>query len=94
MSKLVDRLRELSHAVTQGPDAVSREFTMSIPVRPERDADLVLYAAAHEIERLREALLSAKDLRTFSDPLGHGGVDAHNKAVLRLKNAALAADAE
>ena len=56
MSDLVNRLRELADAVTRGPDAVAREFTMSIPARPERDADLVLSAAADEIERLRATL--------------------------------------
>ena len=52
MSDLVNRLRELADAVTCGRDAVASEFTMSIPARPERDADLVLSAAADEIERL------------------------------------------
>ena len=56
MSDIVNRLRELADAVTRGPDAVAREFTMSIPARPERDADLVLSAAADEIERLRATL--------------------------------------
>lgn len=40
------RLRELAHAVTQGPDAVRRAFYMSVPARPEHDADLVLSTAA------------------------------------------------
>ena len=56
MSDLVNRLRELADAVTCGRDAVASEFTMSIPARPERDADLVLSAAADEIERLRATL--------------------------------------
>ena len=56
MSDIVNRLRELADAVTCGRDAVASEFTMSIPARPERDADLVLSAAADEIERLRATL--------------------------------------
>ena len=56
MSDIVNRLRELADAVTRGPDAVASEFTMSVPARPERDADLVLSAAADEIERLRATL--------------------------------------
>jgi hypothetical protein len=59
--RLVGRLRELADAVTQGRDAVAREFTMRVPAEPERDADLVLSKAADEIERLRaegEALRS------------------------------------
>jgi hypothetical protein len=43
---LAERLRELAHAVTQGPDAVRRAFYMSVPARPEHDADLVLSTAA------------------------------------------------
>lgn len=56
MSDIVNRLRELADAVTRGRDAVASEFTMSVPSRPERDADLVLSAAADEIERLRATL--------------------------------------
>ena len=48
---LISRLEELSRAVTEGKDAVSREFTMRIPAEMDRDADLVLHAAAC---RLRE----------------------------------------
>lgn len=55
-ANITNRLRELADAVTRGPDAVASEFTMSVPARPERDADLVLSAAADEIERLRATL--------------------------------------
>lgn len=44
--ELVQRLRELAKAVTEGPEAVRREFTMRIPAEPNRDADLVLSQAA------------------------------------------------
>lgn len=63
------RLKELAHAVTQGRDAVSREFTMRIPAELDHDADLVLSEAARRLlalpaipdpawamERVREAL--------------------------------------
>ncbi len=48
---LARRLEELSRAVTEGKESVSREFTMRIPAEMDRDADLVLHAAS---ARLRE----------------------------------------
>ena len=45
-----DRIRQLSHCAADGKWS---EFYMSIPPRPDRDADLVLSAAADEIDRLR-----------------------------------------
>lgn len=54
---LISRLEELSRAVTEGKDAVSREFTMRIPAEMDRDADLVLHAAA---ARLREFMAAAE----------------------------------
>ena len=59
---LVTRLRELATAVTEGQQAVAREFTMRVPAEPNRDADLVLSAAADEIERLREQFAEARKL--------------------------------
>ncbi len=52
---LVARLRELSTAVTQGREAVMREFTMRIPAEPARDADLVLSDAADRLAALAAA---------------------------------------
>lgn len=49
---LIRRLRELSHAITEGKEARDREFTMRIPAEPERDADLVLSTAADRIAKL------------------------------------------
>jgi hypothetical protein len=56
---------------------------MSVPARPERDADLVLSAAADEIERLRaQTRGDAAALRMIADALGvpederHDGVRA------------------
>jgi predicted SnoaL-like aldol condensation-catalyzing enzyme len=54
--RLVGRLRQLADAVTQGRDAVAREFTMRVPAEPERDADLVLSTAADELDRLRDEI--------------------------------------
>ena len=51
------RLDELSQAVTEGKDAVAREFTMRIPAEMDRDADLVLHAAA---ARLREFMAAER----------------------------------
>lgn len=50
MSINTDRLRQLAHAAADGAWS---EFYMSIPPRPDHDADLVLTAAADEIDRLR-----------------------------------------
>ncbi len=54
---LAKRLDELSHAVTEGREAVLREFTMRVPAELDRDADLVLSAAA---ARLREFLATER----------------------------------
>lgn len=56
---MVRRLREISHAVTQGPEALRRECSMRVPAEPDRDADLVLASAADEIERLRAEVAEA-----------------------------------
>lgn len=45
-----DRIRQLAHCAADGKWS---EFHMSIPPRPDHDADLVLTAAADEIDRLR-----------------------------------------
>lgn len=69
-----ERLRELAKAISNGPEAVRREFTMSVPVQPERDADLVLSSAADSLDSLAVArediswLLSIVD-RTFKLPV-------------------------
>ena len=52
---LADRLDELAHAVTQGD---VHAFTMRIPAEMDRDADLVLSAAAR---RLRELSTQGSD---------------------------------
>ena len=66
----VARLRELSHAVTQGPDAIRRECSMRVPAEPDRDADLVLSSAADEIERLRaEVAFRSSEIELFREEL-------------------------
>ena len=50
-AECVARLRELSHAITQGRETMLREFTMRVPAEPKRDADLVLATAADLLER-------------------------------------------
>lgn len=49
---LCARLEQLSKAVTEGKEAVEREFTMRVPAECDRDADLVLYRAAKRIREL------------------------------------------
>ena len=46
LERLADRLDELANFVTQGPEAVCRNFTMRVPAEPYHDADLVMSAAA------------------------------------------------
>lgn len=66
MTDIVDRLRALALAAADGRH---NEFSMSIPSRPELDADLVLQTAAYEIKRMRAALnrISALNPETDSD---------------------------
>ena len=51
MEVICDRLDELAHAVSEGPDSIRREFGMRVPAELDFDADLVLSIAA---VRLRE----------------------------------------
>lgn len=63
--QLIRRRRELSNAITDGREARDREFTMRIPADPERDADLVLNAAADRIEALEKRLENViEDMRS------------------------------
>lgn len=64
--ELIDRLEELSDAVTRGREGMS-EFTMHIPARPTKDADLVLSAAAVKIKALREALRTCRAMSCSDD---------------------------
>ena len=51
-SILINRLEALSDAVTQGPEAIKREFAMRIPVELDRDADVVLSEAARRLRAI------------------------------------------
>lgn len=53
---IINRLDELSTAVTKGYRGVEREFTMSIPAELDRDADLVLSIAADRLEKMQDEI--------------------------------------
>ena len=59
---LCDRLNELSKAVTNGRDSISREFYMRIPAEVDNDADLVIGEAFCRILRLEKELSDLKDI--------------------------------
>ena len=61
------RLYELAQFVTDGPDAVRREFTMRIPAERDRDADLVLSGAARRITELEQRLKVLQDAFQLDD---------------------------
>lgn len=64
---LANRMDELAQAVTKGKDAVNREFTMRVPAELDRDADLVLSAAAKRLidleQQTQELLAQNEELR-------------------------------
>lgn len=51
---LIPRLSELVKAITQGREAILREFSMRVPAELDRDADLVLSEA-------KNTLIAARD---------------------------------
>ncbi len=53
-SVLINRLEELSDAVTRGRDAINREFFMSVPAQLDKDADLVLAEAARRLRGVND----------------------------------------
>ncbi len=61
---LAKRLQELSMAITEGREAISREFTMRVPAECDRDADLVLSAAA---KRLLEFMAAEREGRSAEE---------------------------
>jgi len=63
---LCKRLLELSAAATKGPRSMEmeREFTMRIPAELDRDADLVLSAAARRIEELESCKVATLEQTT------------------------------
>ena len=57
---LAARLKELSNALTtQGKDAIALEFTMRVPAEMDRDADLVMRAAANRLLELKQKVTEA-----------------------------------
>lgn len=58
LEAIINRLDELSTAVTQGRDRRDAEFTMRIPAELDRDADLVLSIAAGRLEKMQEKIES------------------------------------
>ncbi len=54
MEDLCSRLDELSCAVTNGADAVSRNFNISIPAEVDRDADIVIREASNRLHKLNK----------------------------------------
>ena len=57
---LASRLEELSNILTtQGKDAIAHEFTMRIPAEMDRDADLVMRAAANRLLELKQKVTEA-----------------------------------
>ena len=60
VAEVVERIRELVHAITQGRESLLREFTMRVPAEPKRDADLVLSVAADLLEREHKARVDAE----------------------------------
>jgi hypothetical protein len=71
------RLRELAFAVTEGPEALAKEGTMSIPPRPLRDADMVLSTAADMLTRF--ARLAIKPVPVSERLPGPADCDAEGR---------------
>ena len=59
-STLANRLDELSDAACGPRDKLLSEFTMTVPPKPERDADLVLSAAAIRLREQAAIICSVK----------------------------------
>ena len=71
MEVICDRLKELSDAVTKGPDSIRREFVMRVPAELDFDADLVLAEACRRLRKfsgiekkpkLKEKILNASNV--------------------------------
>jgi hypothetical protein len=71
---LVARLRQLANAVADGD---SSAFTMSIPVRPDRDADVVLLRSANALEAQAAELAKCKTTMIAAAEEIHAHWDAH-----------------
>ena len=68
---IANRLKDLSKCVTQGRDAIDREFVMRIPAERDRCPDLVLSEAAMRLiadEKLKAAIRAEAESMDFSSP--------------------------
>jgi len=59
-NELADRLNVLWKAVTEGFDGYKREFLMSIPAKPNHDADLIISEAEGRLRSTAGLLSEAK----------------------------------
>ena len=88
---LCNRLDELAHFVTKGPDVIRREFTMRVPAELDRDADLVMSQAARRIRQLEQALFGLKrgtDMGAIcfcEMAIGHPSYNIHSKACMKAR---------
>lgn len=87
VAEVVERIRELVHAITQGRESLMREFTMRVPAEPKRDADLVLSAAAHLLEREHKARLEAERERDGMMTRWHMACDDYGQMKERAETA-------
>ena len=87
VAEVVERIRELVHAITQGRESLLREFTMRVPAEPKRDADLVLSAAAHLLEREHKARLEAERERDGMMTRWHMACDDYGQMKERAETA-------
>jgi len=76
-----DRLDVLAHAVTE---ANWSEFSMRVPVEPERDADCVLSSAARELRayatmQVEDVVRDAARWRFFCDNIGRSYGDGYSE---------------
>ena len=74
-----DRLRQLAHCAADGKHV---ELGQLIPPRPDRDADLVLSAAADEIDRLRAEVAGLKDPAKVLANMMRGNIATPSPAAL------------
>jgi len=51
---IIERLEELSNAITKGKRAFDYEFTMRVPAELDRDADIVLMLAARRLKAFND----------------------------------------
>lgn len=70
---IVNRLNELSDAITGGSESMNGEFTMRVPAECDRDADLVLAEAAR---RLEQAEAEVQRVRNLAEKIRDAAIDS------------------